>query len=89
MIQIFLIITAVVNVYCLVIFAWVILSWFRGAHKVVRDIYKVLDTFVAPYVDLFRKFIPPMGGLDFSPFVALIALQLALQLLRILFGLLL
>ena len=27
------------------------------------------------YLDLFRRIIPPFGGIDFSPIVALIALQ--------------
>ena len=75
-----------VDLYTVVIFAWVILSWFRSASKTVRDIYRVLDKIVAPYVNLFRKFIPPMGGLDFAPFIALIVLQLVA---RLLFGLLL
>lgn len=28
------------------------------------------------WLDLFRRFIPPVGGLDFSPIVAIIALQI-------------
>lgn len=75
------IIGAVVNFYCMVIFVWAILSWFRGANKVVNDIYEVLDKVVSPYVDLFRRFIPPMGGVDFSPLIALIALQLVARLI--------
>lgn len=27
------------------------------------------------YLDLFRRIIPPFGGIDFSPIIALIALQ--------------
>ena len=83
--QLVLILNSIVNFYCLLIFVWVILSWF-SASKVARDIYKVLDTIVGPYVKLFKKFIPPMGGMDFSPFIALIVLQLVA---RLLFGLLL
>ncbi len=72
---------SIVSFYCLLILAWAILSWFKNANKTVRDIYKVLDMVVAPYVNLFRKFIPPMGGMDFSPLIALIVLQLASRLL--------
>lgn len=72
---------SVIDFYCLIIFIWVILSWFQNAHKTVREIYRILDTVVAPYVNIFRKFIPPMGSIDFSPFVALIALQLVSRLL--------
>lgn len=28
-----------------------------------------------PYLDLFRRFIPPLGGIDFSPILAFIALS--------------
>lgn len=41
----------------------------------VQDIAAVLDTIVGPYLNLFRRFIPPMGGMDFSPVVAVIALS--------------
>jgi YggT family protein len=71
-----MILSSAVNFYCLLIFVWVILSWFKNGGKVVREVYRVLDTVIAPYVNLFRKFIPPMGGLDFSPFIALIVLQI-------------
>lgn len=77
---------AIIDFYCLVIFIWVLLSWFQNAHKTVREIYKILDTVVAPYVNLFRKFIPPLGGIDFSPLVALIVLQLVSRLLLGLFS---
>ena len=84
MIQAVIIISRIIDFYCLVIFVWVILSWFKGS-KISRDIYKVLDPIVSPYVNLFKKLIPPMGGLDFSPFIALVVLQLVS---RLLFGLL-
>jgi len=86
LIQLLMILSYAINAYTLVIFVWVILSWLKESNKIVRDLYKLLDPIVAPYVNLFRKIIPPMGGLDFSPFVAVIVLQLAA---RLLFGLLL
>ena len=44
---------------------------------------------VAAVLDLFRRFIPPMGGVDFSPVVAIIALQLVQKLvLQLLIGIL-
>jgi len=86
LVQLLLILRMIIDFYTFIIFVWVILSWFRNASKIVRDIYKVLDTVAAPYVNIFRKIIPPMGGLDFSPFIALIVLQLVS---RLLFGLLL
>lgn len=84
--QLITILNSIVSFYCLLIFVWALLSWFKTANKTVRDIYKMLDTIVSPYVNLFRKFIPPMGGMDLSPLIALIVLQLVS---RLLFGLLL
>lgn len=79
--QIVMILSSILNFYCIIIFVWAILSWFQNSNKVVRDIYRVLDTIVAPFVNLFRRFIPPMGGMDLSPFIALIVLQLFARLL--------
>ena len=75
------ILSSILNLYCIIIFVWAILSWFQNSNKLVRDIYRVLDTIVAPYVNLFRRFIKPMGGLDITPFLALIVLQLVVRLL--------
>ncbi|MDR2673015.1 MAG: YggT family protein [Coriobacteriales bacterium] len=74
--QIALVINTVISLYTLLIFVWAILSWFNTGNAVVRDIYNALDKLVAPFVNLFRRFIPPLGGLDLSPFIALIVLQL-------------
>lgn len=63
--------------YQILIIVEVALSWFRiGRDGVVADIQAVLRRLVEPYLGIFRRFVPPMGGLDFSPAVALLALQL-------------
>lgn len=62
------------------IFARLILSWFpKTAHlKITRFIGFYTD----PYLNLFRKIIPPIGGMiDLSPILALFVLQLAENLL--------
>jgi len=38
----------------------------------IKSIREVTDM----YLNVFRRFIPPVGGLDFSPIIALIALQI-------------
>lgn len=35
----------------------------------------MIDRLVRPYVGLFQRFIPPLGGIDFSPIVALVVLN--------------
>ena len=44
------------------------------------DVYGALSTLVDPFVNLFRRFIPPLAGLDWSPFIAILVLQLVQRL---------
>jgi len=69
------VVNAVINFYQWVIIAYVLMSWFRPSGA-LYDIYRVLGSIVEPYVGIFRRFVPVAGGLDFSPFIALIVLQL-------------
>lgn len=62
--------------YQILIVIWCILSWLpapRGG--ALQGIVGAIDTLVRPYIGLFRRIIPPIGGLDFSPFVAIIVLS--------------
>jgi uncharacterized protein YggT (Ycf19 family) len=72
--QIANVIQAVGRFYGFLILAYVLMSWFpmRG---ILYDINRVLASLVEPYLSIFRRFIPPMGGLDLSPIVAYIVLQ--------------
>ena len=74
----------VVNLYVIIIVIWAILSWFKERGGFVKEIYQILDKIVGPYVKLFRKIIPLAGGMDFSPLIAIILLQV---LIRVLVGL--
>ncbi|MDF2721891.1 MAG: cell division protein [Paenibacillus sp.] len=62
------------TVYTYLIIAYVLLSWLPNA----RDSFigEMLGKLVEPYLSIFRRFIPPIGGMiDISPIVALIALR--------------
>ncbi len=62
----------------MLIIARVILSWVPVRQGgLLYDIVAVLDSVTGPYLNLFRRIIPPMGGVDFSPVIALLALNLA------------
>lgn len=61
------------------IFFWLILvrcllsfvpsiDWYKQPFTAVKDVTDL-------YLNLFRKIVPPIGGLDFSPIIAVIALQ--------------
>jgi len=69
----------VVSFYEILIFVYVIMSWFRPS-GVFWDLYRVLGTLCEPYLGLFRKIVPIVGGgIDFSPMVALLVLQLLVR----------
>ncbi len=67
------------TLYSIAIVIRVLLSWFRVGyyHPAVRFIYQITEPVLAPL----RRYIPPMGGLDFTPMVALIILWIVEQLL--------
>ncbi len=64
-------------VYTLLIFAYVISTWFRGAYS-ANPVLRFLRDVCEPYLRLFRQVIPPLGPVDLSPIVAVAALY-ALQ----------
>jgi uncharacterized protein YggT (Ycf19 family) len=72
---------ALVQFYVLIIIVWAIISWFNRGSGLANDIYQILDKIVSPYINLFRRFIPSAGGLDFSPLIAIILLQVVLRVL--------
>jgi len=63
------------ELYFLVIILRCFLSFFPRIDtykQPVRFVCEITD----PYLEIFRKFIPPLNGLDFSPIVALLVLQI-------------
>lgn len=70
------------DVYSMLIFVYVMLSWFPTDRGILADINAVLGKVCDPYLNLFKKFIPPIGGMvDVSPIVALLVLQFGVRLL--------
>jgi YggT family protein len=75
------------TLYSIAIIIRVLLSWLRVSyyHPAVRFVIQITEPLLAPL----RRYIPPMGGLDFTPMVALLILwiveQLVVLLLTILF----
>lgn len=69
-----IIVDDVVRFYEVLIFVYVIMSWFpmRG---ILYDIYRTIGSLAEPYIGVFRRFIPPLGGLDFSPWAAILVLE--------------
>ena len=71
------------NLYSLIIIIYCILTWIPEPREgVLRDIKRFFATITEPYLKLFRKIIPPIGGaVDITPIIALVVLQLVVSLL--------
>jgi YggT family protein len=71
---------AVFLVYLILIFARILLSWIpRMPYNVyLRGVVSFIEETVDPYLNLFRRVLPPLGGrgfaLDLSPIIAIIVL---------------
>ncbi len=75
-------IVTLADVYSMIIFVYVLMSWIPQKTGIVGDIDTILGKLCDPYLDLFRRFIPPIGGMvDISPIVALLVLQFAVRLI--------
>ncbi len=84
--MIMFIITQLVDIYTLLLFVYVLLTWIPNKGGIIGDIDNALAKICDPYLDLFRKMIPPIGGtLDITPIIAIIVLQLIVRLLYFIF----
>ncbi|MDI6693385.1 MAG: YggT family protein [Anaerosomatales bacterium] len=68
------IVDSLVSFYSTLIIVYVVMSWFRPTGA-FYDIYRVLGQLCEPYIGVFRRIVPPVGSIDFSPFVALLTLE--------------
>ena len=69
-----------VNIYFFALLAMIILSWVAAGsrHPAIYLLYQITEPVMAPV----RKLLPPMGGLDFSPilvFILINIIQIALR----------
>ena len=71
----------VLDFYELLIVVWCIMSWIPGMNETIERIRYALGSIVEPYLSLFRRYIPPFNGIDFSPIVAIIVLRLVQRLI--------
>ena len=80
-------VTEVIGIYSIIVFANVILSWvvnFSG-NMTVRQLYWMTNRFVDPALDPIRRVLRPMTGglgIDISPLILLIFLRILQSMLR-------
>lgn len=81
-------VNAVITLMVWAIIGSAILSWLfafdviNHRNRFVNQLATFLDTVTRPILEPFRRIIPPLGGIDISPIVVL----LLLQIVRILFN---
>ncbi|GIO26077.1 YggT family protein [Ornithinibacillus bavariensis] len=75
------------QVYSIGLIIYIFMSWFPGARD--TSFGNFLAKICEPYLEPFRRFIPTIGMIDFSPVVAILVLQLAGRGLVALFSMLL
>ena len=63
-----------IDAYSFVVLVAVILSWVQVPHN--NPVSQFVNTLTEPLLDPIRRALPAMGGLDFSPMVLLIGLQI-------------
>lgn len=59
--------------YMIMLVVRVLSSWFPDLQE--HAILRFVRFYTDPYLNLFRRFIPPLGMMDLSPIVAFFALQ--------------
>lgn len=75
------IVSTLIEGYTFVIILWCLLSWFPNIRWYEQP-FKSLDMVVSPIIAPFRKLIPPLGGIDISPMIAILILQFIAQAAR-------
>ena len=72
-------VSALFLVYIVLIFIRILMSWVPRvpASATLRPVLDFITETTDPYLNLFRRFIPPLGMLDISPILAVFVLLIA------------
>lgn len=71
----FNVIMYLIQIYSWALIIYILMSWFPSARE--SSIGQFLGRICEPYLEVFRRFIPPIGMMDFSPLVAFFVLRFA------------
>ncbi|MBU8695006.1 YggT family protein [Bacillus pumilus] len=72
---IFQLLQTVLTIYSFAIIIYIFMSWVPSARETA--IGRFLTNICEPYLEPFRKIIPPIGMIDISPIVALLVIRFA------------
>ena len=74
-----------IQIYNFLLIIRILLTWFPNldsTNPIISNLYAITD----PYLNIFRGVIPPIGGIDLSPILAFISLNLIQSLIFVLAG---
>jgi len=72
---IFNIIDRLFQLYQIALVVYILMSWFPGAYNTA--VGRFLGRICEPFLSIFRRFIPAIAGIDFSPIIAFLVLEFA------------
>lgn len=67
-------------IYQILLLVRILLTWLQGIEWATQ-IASFLSPVTDPYLNIFRSFIPPLGGIDLSPMLAFFALYIVQNIL--------
>lgn len=73
-------VSPIISFLIFVIFVQVVLSWLigfnviNGHNRFVAMVYDIANRITEPMLRPIRNMLPPVGGMDFSPFILILAL---------------
>jgi YggT family protein len=73
--MLFAILFRIIDLYSWALIIYILLSWFPNARE--SSFGQILSRICEPYLEQFRRFVPPLGMIDISPIVAIFVLKLA------------
>lgn len=69
------VLSRIINLYYYALIIYILMSWFPNAKE--SSIGRFFTRICEPYLEPFRKIIPPIGMIDISPIVAILVLRFA------------
>lgn len=74
------IIDVIFQVYLFMLFARILCSWIPELQR--TRFVQFIAFYTDPYLNFFRRFIPPLGMFDFSPIIAFLCLGFIEQIIK-------
>ncbi|WP_147531969.1 YggT family protein [Bacillus marasmi] len=72
---VFEVLVQIIQIYSWALIIYILLSWFPNARE--SGFGRFLTNICEPYLEPFRRIIPPLGMIDISPIVAILVLRFA------------